>query len=453
MLIIWLVIFAMIFVYNYAKYKEEGILYCFITLYLFWPPAFGIKGLPFNRLLLILFLLFSLWRHQFKVRLSCCDKRLLKILVVILSSMLIVFVYTWVFESTEFVDIINFVIDDILLVSVLISEINTMDKIDRCLNAVVGSSILYFICGIIQAITSVNLCDSLFLTIKPIVLTKRFGLTRISVTQSPITYGYYCVCFIVILMYLYNKTKKKIYKVLAYLGSMCVVLSISRGAILLLILYYLYYFLINIRKMVSQQKLQNIFIGLIIVLGGGMLFIIANRELFNTIMEIISATLNVFNKGKTFTGLENNDAYSSRMTQIVSAIEWNKYNNKSLFGFGMNAYKNDLIKWKWTYNNTWVDSVTNDTGYGDILVYGGFIYLISYIGLFILYTLKAIKSLVRNDYFVKQVIIIWIAMFWICNIQSIFFDYNLTNFMSSIIITYFINMMYIGDIKNGESNS
>lgn len=443
MIVVWIIIFALIYTVNIKKYKLDGIIYGFITVYNFCPITFGIKGMPFSRLLLLLFIFFCLWKDSYKLRFGFKNKKMLWDLRIVLILFLSVYIYTLIFESTEISDLLVFLLEKVVLIFVLVLQIKSEEKLDRCLNAIACSAGIYYICGLIQAVTSINITDCLFLTADPIVLSERFGLTRISVTQSPITYGYYCVGFEIILMYLLKKHNKSIYRILFYMGIPCVLLSVSRGAILFLGVYLVYLFASNIKSW-SKKKVFRI-IGISIIMIFSLLIIIVwNHQLIDALTKVINATIYVFDKSKTFIGLENNDASGSRLSQLYSIIEWNSVNNKSLFGFGMNAYTDELIRWKWAYNGSWITAAANDTGYADMLAYGGLIYLVAYMALFVVISQRSIKHYLKTKNPIHQLFAIWCVMFWIGNLQTIFFGYNLMVLMVALIIACYGNNIYGG---------
>ena len=284
--------------------------------------------------------------------------------------------------------ILSLLLEYYLLTYIIICLVDSEEKINTALTAMVYASILIGILGAIETVTGINVFYYLTTTKREMLQSQylRYGVLRASGPFGHAVYfGNYAVCMIPFTLYLYDIKKKPIFFVAFLINIISVLLSGSRGSVVFLIILLIYIW-IKKRRKDTRKYTRNLVLLIPIVLITFIIF----PNLFNMAYTIIESSLESLTNNST----ERSNNLVGNVNAILSRLEqwsgflWTVNNGKAVFGFGNNAHMEGLISY--FVNGVWVRRKTFDVGFVAIFCQYG---LVGTVGYFILFASRLKKTL------------------------------------------------------------
>lgn len=426
MLVFWLLLVMMSYMFFCHRYKK-GYLYGFVLWYSILPESFGIRlseSVPIisvNRLLLIVLLFIYLQKNHGKLSTGIFRFWSVKAFFILgCLSVVINIIHGYSTINT----LISFGIERFLVLIIVFNECKQDKNMAKDLvkYAVIGGFICALI-GIIQFVTRINLADAIFQAYTAISLDIRFGFTRANSTiDNSITFGYFNVLMFILSVFLHREYNHLFYKISTVVFCIAVICSITRGAILLLLIFIILWFLYGafIEKKWTRNKIIGGLASLVIVIGGVI-------YLYNTVEEfsrIVEATIRVFDSSFVTDQLNNNRATDSRLEQL-SVVTWLRMNNRLLAGYGSKFLSDSLIAYN--RNGKWWHIQTIDVGFAAMFAGGGLLLFTGYISMYYQIISSCLKGKKKkhktNEY---NSLIMTVMLFIIAaNISSVFYALNI----------------------------
>lgn len=324
----------------------------------------------------------------------------------------------------------------------------TNEEIISIIKTIVNTAFAFFIIGIIESISFFRPFDYLY-TVSRYMLNDhyiRLGLLRATTTFGiPNFYGNMCVMILPLILFLYDKYKRKTYLIIAVTDFFAIIHSGCRADIIFFVLIIFIYFLGVVRK---PERKKSFFINLF--------FSLLSVAIIISLLSLISpycryfylgtfkSVLNEFGfnfdlnanlpDGVSGYGANSVDATQSRIFQFSGIIYALKTN--PLFGIGAGAdQRNEIMYYS---KGIWKNVPTFDIGYVEIIMTEGLIGFCGYILLFYFLIRNAFSKDHENSSYSKAVIIQLITTYLLCMFSS-------AN-MFSILILYIIIIIRMDSI-------
>ena len=342
-------------------------------------------------------------------------------------------------------DCLSFFIQFLLAIIIVYYMINDQAEMFLCLRFTLIGAVVVFGMGIYEFFSGTNLADSLFITNAYSHLSDRLGMTRASVTMSAIRLGYFCTFMYPVICALSDKFKNKFYSIAKLLCICTCICTISRGAILLIIIEMFYFELYRNRRITKLVVLRSMFF---IMAGFGfVIFLTLNKE--NVISRIIESTLNSFNSDYYSAEINNNHAVESRLGQLT-IIKWIFLNGRIMCGFGPNAYADGNIYYLRT-DGMWWRLTAGDTGIPTMVAIGGILLLSGFIAFYIALFNTYIVRYKSDKTMLGKAMFISILLLFISNISSVYFLDNYNIIVYALLLKY-SDLNYLDHRENQFKN-
>lgn len=390
MIAVWIavLVFALYWV---SKKGKNGCLYAFFMIYPYMPEAFGIRigSLPritFTRILIVWLCVMFIVKSKKGFRLQIKKFTRDPICVIFLCLILVEMLYNFATASTQLNHFIGFALEQVFLIILVVSMIDTRETFDNCLKYLVVGATVFFALGIIHTLLGINLADALFLLKEDalqVELPSRMGLTRAAVTVSPILHGYYAVFILPIMYYLkvrFRDDKYYIPMLMAVAASVC---TMTRGAILFVFIEMVLFVCLEIKSgKTTRRVIKAVAIMLVAAIPVVVFVAVKYTDILNSLIGMVKATLNVFNSDYEYSSSDINNSIPirSRLGQLTVFI-WIAQKGRLLTGFGEGALEQIMLKYI-TPSGEWYNMYALDCGYAAMGGYGGLMQVTAYLILF-----------------------------------------------------------------------
>lgn len=441
MIAVWILVLLSA-LYWVGKKGKRGCLYAFFMIYPYMPEAFGIRigSLPritFGRILIVwlcvMFILNS--RNRFRLQLKKFTRD--PSFVFFVSLILIEMLFNLLTASTEVNHLIGFVFEQVFLIILVVSMIDSRETFDNCLKYLVVGATVFFTLGVIHTLLGVNLADSLFLLQEEALqvgLPDRMGLTRASVTVSPILHGYYAVFILPIIYYLKVRFAEDRYFIPMLIAVAASVCTMTRGAILFVFIEMVLFVCLEIKRGKTTRRVVRA-VAIMIVAAIPLFAVVAVKytDILNSLVDMIKATLNVFNSDYEYSASEINNSIPirSRLGQLTVFI-WIADKGRLLTGFGDGALEQILLKYI-TPSGEWYNMYALDCGYAAMAGFGGLLqvtaYLLLFGALFVFYAVKT-KRRSSEQWLLGGIVLLFI----VTNFATVFYDNQLAVLLTALLL-------------------
>ena len=229
---------------------------------------------------------------------------------------------------------IGILLENLMLLIILTNIVDSKKTLDKCLQVLTASAGFVFIFAMAEPILNVNL---------PILLLdtgsrenmligsyERYNSVRASFSFGhAIALGVYCVAMLPLIMYQRKRIKKPLYSVTYMIGIGCLLLTMSRGVIVIFAIV----FLLQVFQLSKEERREYFRItGIMCLLG--LTIMLFTPGLFSTLQDVVFGTLNAFGAKFTVSSSGGNEfAILSRMSQLTMLPQVFK-TNSYLFGGG-----------------------------------------------------------------------------------------------------------------------
>jgi len=311
-----------------------------------------------------------------------------------------------------------------LFIAILIMDPDK-ETINKSIKSIVYVSIIFFILGISESLTSIRVTDYLYTVNKYIINAhyERLGLLRSTSTfLLPGFYANFCVLVLPLIMYLYNIEKKKYYLGIVALDILAAIHSGARASWFFIIAVLVMFFTLYIRdskRLIEYIRNAAVTVLILIVIMGILSFISprymhyyigSGKSLLNEVG--FEFDLDEDTPNGTVSYGANQDGTYSRVAQF-SGIKYSLGINP-LFGLGSGAQNRGDIKY--FYKGKWRSFKTFDVGYVEVLCSEGIIGFVGYVLLFVSLIYMVLK---KSEKQIKSLNIIMIITYLMCLLATI----------------------------------
>lgn len=403
--------------------SSKIMIFIFFFFYLIMPEYFALEissSLPLltvSRILILLIVCFALYQNhgRFKIQMKDRVLNLYVLIMLVINGFHLIDCFS---DSAK--TIFSLLLEQWLVVALVVNVLNTRDKIEKAINAMVWASFVVGILGILEVFTGRNMFYYLTTTSRTMMQASffRLGLLRAEGPFGhPVYFGTYCVCILPFSLYLYESRRKKIYLLIAFINMAATFCSGSRGQIMVLALVLLYVFF-NKKSSIKRKYLTVI--ALLIPIGIILILIVPSlRELFVNTMKSLMSSLgfkfDLENYGSNVSG------WKSRIWQLSGVVHLIK-NNALLLGLGAACHIRGLVQYLW--DGVWRTINTFDVGYIGIIMQYGIFGLIAYMRLLVSELRRSIRLRSKND------------------------EYNLNGTFVFFYVAYLLNLLATVGIEN-----
>ena len=340
LLIVVIIASVIIFVKN-----NDDLLYFFMFFYPILPEYFALKlgdSLPLltaARCLILLLLLFTLVRTK-KINFKYIkDTKFYRVLIIyFIFSTINFLVHNDNPENLK--EYFGIILENIILVVIVVMNINTEEKKEKCIKTIVFSAGVVFLLSIVEPFTGVNIAEFLDTGASETVLQAKYE--RMNMYRATFSFGHpiclavYAIMILPLVMYCIDKYNKVIYKLIFLLNIICILLTISRGQILIAALLLIVMFIFM--KKEERKKYYLLLFTCFCMLILGCIF---SEEVFNNIMNIIYSVLNAIGFNFNIVDFGTNENAMGRFDQLTMLPQI--LDKHFFFGGGENYIKNNLI--------------------------------------------------------------------------------------------------------------
>lgn len=361
--------------------NSKVVISLFFFFYLILPEYFALEisaSLPLltaSRILIVLLFLLVIYFDFGKIRLKTQSKALgFYFFIIILVNCL----HLKDCFSDSVKCIASVIMEQWLLILLVVQILDSREKIERAVDAMVWASGLIGILAMFETVTGVNVFYFLTTTKRDMLQSAffRMGMLRAEGPFGHSVYlGTYCVCMIPFALYFYETKRKKRYLLIAMANMIGTFASGSRGQILILALVLIYIF--GKKKPSIKMKYIRLMLVMVPVATVALLVVPTLREMFFNTMKSVLAALG-FSFSLTDYGA-NSTGWNSRIWQLSGFLHLYK-ENSLFFGLGYGCQVRGLVYYFW--DGVWRQINTFDVGYVGIAMQYGLFGLIAYMGLF-----------------------------------------------------------------------
>ena len=366
------------------------IISAFFFLYLILPNYFALEfseALPLltaSRFLILLLTVIVVFQRKGRLKRGIKDKGYI-VFILILGLVNIVNMSESFGPSLKTVT--SLILEYYFLTYLILSLVDTEEKINIALTAMVYASILVGILGAFETVSGVNVFYYLTTTKRDMLQSQyfRYGALRASGPFGHAVYfGNYAVCMLPFSLYLYDIKKKPIFFVAFLINIVSVLLSGSRASVVFLILLLLY---IWIKKRGKDTRKYNR--NLLLLIPIAVIVFLAVPNVMDMALTVIESSIGAL----TQTSTERANSLVGNANPLLSRLEqwagllWTVQNGKTIFGFGNNAHMEGMISYM--VDGIWARRRTFDVGFVAIFCQYGIVGSIAY---FILYFTRLKKT-------------------------------------------------------------
>lgn len=370
--------------------SDKHVIVIFFFFYLILPEyfAFEISSsfplLTAGRVLILLLLAWTCYSHHGKLHVAIHNKALcLYFAVMIIIN---IFHLTDCF-SESFKTIFSLVFEQWMLIILVLNALNTRDKFEYAIEALVWGNFLVGILGVIETISGENLFYFLTTTSRSMLQSSqvRLGMRR---AEGPfgnsVYFGIYCVCMIPFSLYLYETKRQRRFLLIVLINILGVLCSGSRAQILVLALMLAYAFLKK-RKSLKMDYLKYI-LGLIPL---ATIILLIAPSLRAMLLNTTKSVFNALGFAYELTNFGTNTlGWESRIWQFSGFIQLIR-KQALLFGLGAECHLRGQVEYLW--NGVWTRIESFDVGFVSIGMQYGVIGLFVYMVLLCRLIKKSLK--------------------------------------------------------------
>ncbi len=367
---------------------DMAIISIFFMLYLALPNYFAIEIndtlplLTISRLLIIILFIYVVTKYKI-------DWRLKSIPVAIGVYFILVIFVNVIHFPDAFTDsvkrIFSIICEELLLIVLISYVIDTKEKVDTAIKWMLYALAIIVVFGALESFTGINVFLYLDSVQREMLQSEyiRLGFQRAAGPFGhSVYYGEYCVSMLPFSFYMLNKTKQPRYYTIIILNVLGVILSMARGAILVLCFGLL--LLLILHGIKFSKRSFFVLLGVVVV-GAIIVFAISPiRELFFGLVK--STFESLFGSASSDNFGDNASGFMSRFAQF-SGVVWLAQNGSLLIGFGANCHMRNLVYY--FQQGEWQNVRSFDVNYlADIIQYGiigalGYLILYVYVLLFV----------------------------------------------------------------------
>lgn len=301
--------------------KREWLLYYFVFLYPILPEYMAISfsdALPLftaSRMLLLILICSFVLRK--KIRITKIKNKYFRralLFYVICEGMVCV---AHISDIDSIKTYSSVILENFLFIIVLYNIIDTKKKFERCMTAIMLQTGFVFLMGILEPITKTNL-SMIFLNTNArtdmlMSVYERYDSIRAVFTFGhAIALGVYCVSVLPLIMLKISSTKKMKYYILFELGLGCLLMTMSRGVVVVFAFIFISYCL----KMNKKEKQIYYKIIAVTFLFAGIIILLV-PEIFEVAKKTVLASLNAFGADFNIDTGGNENALLSRFSQFT----------------------------------------------------------------------------------------------------------------------------------------
>ena len=311
----------------------------FIALYPIIPTYFLIGGISFCLILELGYPLLVMFASRGRISRFGSDLRMTAICLILfslstgLSSIM----------NSEIVPLIRFLFSVPIMGLVIITEVNTEERLNRCIDVIVNVACVISILGIIESITGFNIFTLLNTANSVLNEQMRLGLLRAkSFTYQSNSYGSYLMLVSALCIYRMNSNntrfQSKKWSIKYFLICTAVVFTISRGSIILFLLcQILIWSKIGVAKLVKK-----LIILMIIILVGYYISTMLLTQFSDLLSNLLYTVLSVFDDSlvDNISGSNTGVASAEGHRLLLYSWVWESIKNNLWFGMGSQATLN-----------------------------------------------------------------------------------------------------------------
>ena len=376
----------------------------FLFLYVILPNYFALEIseifplLTISRILLLVLVFVLLFEKKGIIKIKIFKESKMSLAFVIYYILkLLANLYYITYTTDAIKDIFSMILEELLIIWIITQIIDSKEKLIKALEILAMSCGFVAILSIISLVCKVNLFYYLNTVSREMLMANytRMGMIRAEAGFGhPVYYGVYNAVMIPIIMFLIQYEKKNLkYKIILVLTIIALILSNSRGTMLVVLAMFLY-------MMIKGNK-KNIKKYIPVCCAGGIIFLIicfCVPQFSEYIAKIWMSIINVFSPDTTkIEGYgDNANGLASRITQFSQVI-WTAKNNFWV-GLGAGAQNREAIRYL-ASNGKWEVLTTFDVGYFAIFCQYGVAGVVAYYSLYYSIIKRTIfsKNTEKND--------------------------------------------------------
>lgn len=302
--------------------NKEFLLYYFIFLYPILPEYLAVsfsQSLPLmtaSRMLLIVMMIGVLLSGKISLTTLKKTKYWKILLFFVICEGAVCIAHIQDIDSLKYY--IGVILENFIFLIVITNFIDTRKKLNKCINVLVFAAGFVFLMGSLEPITKINLASTFLNTgsRETILMSayERFSSIRAAFSFGhSIALGVYCLAIMPFILYKINTTNKIIYYILFELGLCCMLMTMSRGVILV----FFGVFLLSLIRLRSNE-VAGYYKVIAITLFSAVLVILAVPSIYNIINDTILGSINALSSNVTSSvSTGNDDAVSSRLCQLT----------------------------------------------------------------------------------------------------------------------------------------
>ena len=259
--------------------------------------------------------------------------------------------------NTEF----TIIVEQLILLLMIYQMISDIDDLYACVKILVYASGIIAVISIINVFIGSNVFYELSTISRKVLMTStmRMGIVRAEATFGhPVYYAMYCALIIPLTLYVWQNERKKLVPVgVLVLNVVAVLLTESRGTIVVLFAFIIIILIITDQDTRNKVVVGGIVIAIIAILAS--VFIPSITKQFTNIVKSVFIAFGNSNEIIEDFGGNSTTGLSSRVIQL-SGIVWMLMHN-AVFGLGASCHtRGKLCYYK---NGRWFARDTIDNGY------------------------------------------------------------------------------------------
>lgn len=397
--------------------KKENFIYVFMFLYPILPEYFAINinpSLPLltaARCLFVLLIIFTIInKFKFKElkneknKLKYIKEHLINLKSLIDTKFIIALIVLFVGETINFIshhnirnnykEYFKIIVENILAVIVLLMNIDTREKKEKCIKILVIAAGVVFTFSIIESIFGINLAEFLDTGASNTVLkVTYYRLEKRRATLSfghPIALSLYVVMILPFIVYCVEKYEKWLYKAIYVLGIWTLLFTMTRGQIIIggALIITMFFFL------QKKHRKQYVILTVLAVISA----CIINYKIIYVFLNIIYSVLNMFgcnfkveNWGENQNGFDRFDQMS-----MISEVTKDTPATQSIVGGGESYIERNVVQVT-RANGTQYQAVSIDNQYLELFINKGIIGLICNAFVYLFLIFMFVKTKVKTD--------------------------------------------------------
>ena len=258
-------------------------------------------------------------------------------------------------------EIFSIFLERVLLVLIVCTYVDSEEKIDEFLHYMVVTSMVLAVIGMVEFVTNYNVFELLETSTRDYLQSHydRAGMHRTASSFGhAVYYALYCTCMLPFSLYLFEKTRRRLYMICMSFNVVGILMSGTRGQLFPLFLVALSYVAF------ADKRIRFRYVrALLAVMAVISVICIAVPDIRNFILQNVLSLLNElgFDVSVSEHYGTNSHGIESRIMQF-SGVRWLILNNKFWFGFGPVPAYRGLVSYYYP-NYGWVKTESIDVGY------------------------------------------------------------------------------------------